>query len=91
MEVSLSAAVGDMHVGQANEQWQLEMPVVVAEKGTTVRLRVHARGRGSEHYDDAVFEPVEDYLIQVWPAPAVVLKAATRGPFIIGDASRPPV
>ena len=90
----MSAAVGDMHVGQANEQWQLEMPVVVAEKGTTVRLRVHARGRGSEHYDDAVFEPVEDYLIQVWPAPdspAVVLKAATPGPFNIGDASRPPV
>jgi len=46
----------------------------------TYRLRVHARGRDI-NYDGAVEEPVEDYLVLGWPAPAAptrVLKATSK-------------
>lgn len=34
------------------------------------RVRVHARGRDTGHASHTLAEPVEDYLILVWPAPA---------------------
>lgn len=46
-----------------------DLPVLTPDGPGEYRLRVHARGRDIAP-DDAVLEPVEDYLIQVWSAPA---------------------
>lgn len=46
----------------------------------TYRLRVHAKGRDID-YDGSRLEPVEDYLILAWPAPAgptTVLRATSQ-------------
>lgn len=46
----------------------------------TYRLRIHANGRDT-HYDESVLEPVEEYLIQAWPAPyapPVTLRATSE-------------
>ncbi|MGW7003667.1 hypothetical protein ACWGCW_12760 [Streptomyces sp. NPDC054933] len=58
-------------LGGAVEDEPEEMPVSAAGPGW-YRLRVHARGRdqGAETIDlDIDDDPVEDYLIQSWPAP----------------------
>ncbi|MEU1630644.1 hypothetical protein ABZ746_36265 [Streptomyces sp. NPDC020096] len=58
-------------LGGAIEDELEEMPISAAGPGW-YRLRIHARGRdqGAEAIDlDINDDPVEDYLIQSWPAP----------------------
>ncbi|WP_437049462.1 hypothetical protein [Streptomyces sp. enrichment culture] len=44
-----------------------DLPVLTPQGPGTYRVRVHARGRDTAP-DGAVDEPVEDYLLVVWPA-----------------------
>lgn len=43
-------------------------PSQLSEAGEAVRVRVHGRGR-QVNPDGVDFEPEEEYLVQVWPAP----------------------
>ncbi|MCC3655796.1 hypothetical protein LIX60_30920 [Streptomyces sp. S07_1.15] len=45
-----------------------DLPVLTPSGAGVYRVRVHARGRDLKP-DGVTFEPVEDYLIQVWPQP----------------------
>jgi hypothetical protein len=52
---------------------------VVSQESGPVRVRVLGRGRAA-NYDGVDWEPLEEYLLQVWPAeygPLVTLKATT--------------
>ncbi|MBC6471159.1 hypothetical protein [Actinomadura alba] len=66
-EVTLESATGQMVVAAVMAHTP-DFPVLTPHGPGHYRVRVHARGRDTA-VDAVVFEPVEDYLIQVWPAP----------------------
>ncbi|GAA2456279.1 hypothetical protein GCM10010191_89570 [Actinomadura vinacea] len=68
VEVTLEATEGEMEVA-AMMDWAPPFPILTPDGPGHYRTRVHARGRDTA-IDSAVQDPVEDYLIQVWPAPA---------------------
>jgi len=66
-EVSLVVGEDPLVVGGWNLALGEDERLDVAGPGT-YRVRVHANGRDTD-YDAAVFEPVEQYVVQAWPAP----------------------
>jgi hypothetical protein len=69
-EVSLvtgAGALGVMSGGQGPRQWS----ALTDGRPGSYRIRVHARGREAGASEDVVAgRPVEDHLVQIWPAPA---------------------
>lgn len=68
VEVSLQAPAGQLRVATLIVQLAEPFPVLTPAGAGDYRVRVHARGRDTD-IDGTAFEPVEDYLVQVWPAP----------------------
>jgi len=68
VEVTVEATQGHMVVAAVMADAPA-LPTLTPHGPGYYRARVHARGRDTA-VDHVVFEPVEDYLIQVWPAPA---------------------
>ncbi|MFC8407495.1 hypothetical protein ACFUG9_28500 [Streptomyces griseoincarnatus] len=62
---SVQSISGDMRVTALMDTGP-ELPVLTPIGPADYRIRVHARGRDQGH-DAHVTEPVEDYLLQVWP------------------------
>lgn len=62
---SVKSDSGDMRVVTLMDT-RPELPVLTPFGSAHYRIRVHARGR-DQGYDAHVTEPVEDYLLQVWP------------------------
>jgi hypothetical protein len=67
VEVSLRATNGRATVAALMSRAP-DLPVLTPDGPGDYRLRVHARGRDTAP-DGVAFEPFEDYLIAVWPAP----------------------
>ncbi|MEU2726066.1 hypothetical protein [Streptomyces smyrnaeus] len=59
--------MGDMHVRALMDD-PPDLPVLAPAGPGSYRVRVHARGRDIAP-DGVAEEPVEDYLLIVWPAP----------------------
>jgi hypothetical protein len=79
-EVSLDAPTGHIAVQGPMSDAPDHFPTLAAAGPGAYRVRVHARGRDTAP-DQAVFEPVERYLVVTWPAPAapeLVLKQGDR-------------
>ncbi|MBB6398148.1 hypothetical protein BKA00_005062 [Actinomadura coerulea] len=69
VEVTLEATAGRIKVAAVDDSDPTPpFPVLTPNGPGYYRVRVHARGRDTA-IDLAVDEPVEDYLIQTWPAP----------------------
>lgn len=68
VEVSFDASIGRMAVSALGDDVTDPFPILTHVGAGSYRARVHARGRDTD-IDGTVFEPVEDYLIQIWPAP----------------------
>lgn len=69
VEHSVLAPTGTLRVAPLDGDPLPGLPVLAADGPGEYRLRVHARGRDTAP-DAVAFEPVEDYLIQAWPASA---------------------
>jgi hypothetical protein len=66
VEFTLWSLEGNLHV-KALMDWPPEGVPLLAHAGEgAYRIRVHVKGRDNA-YDLTVFEPTEQYLIQVWP------------------------
>lgn len=65
VEYSVESVSGDMRVAALMDD-RPELPVLTPFGPGHYRIRVHARGR-DHAYDAHVTEPLEDYLLQVWP------------------------
>jgi hypothetical protein len=72
VEASMEAITGRVMVtgGPTAGMPPDHLPVLSASGAGPYRVRVHARGRDT-NVDGTAFEPVEDYLVMVWPAPAM--------------------
>lgn len=66
---SVLAPTGTLRVAPLDGDPPPGLPVLAADGPGEYRIRVHARGRDTAP-DAVASEPVEDYLIQAWPAPA---------------------
>jgi hypothetical protein len=66
VETDIEATTGRVTV-QALMDAAPSLPILTTSGPGTYRLRIHARGRDL-HPDVVAFEPVEEYLIQAWPA-----------------------
>lgn len=81
IEVTVHAPRGRLRVEGLEHGTVGDLPVLSAQGSGSYRLRVHARGRAIAP-DQAEDDPVEDYLLQVWPAGAeegtVVLRSSER-------------
>jgi hypothetical protein len=70
VEVSLETGAGPLSVtsgGHGAERWS----ALTDGRPGSYRIRVHARGRDAGAASDVVArKPVEDHLVQIWPAPA---------------------
>lgn len=64
---SVTTLTGDMHVRALMDD-PPDLPVLTPAGPGSYRVRVHARGRDIAP-DGVAEEPVEDYLLIVWPAP----------------------
>ncbi|MDJ1135120.1 hypothetical protein [Streptomyces iconiensis] len=67
LDHSFRAPYGQVRVGHM-EYGPSDLPVLTPHGAGHYRVRVHARGRDTEP-DGFVEEPVEDYLLVVWPQP----------------------
>ena len=68
-EVTLESPTGRMRIATADDGDPTPpFPVLTPNGPGYYRIRVHARGRDNA-IDQTADEPVEDYLVQVWPAP----------------------
>ncbi|GGV43470.1 hypothetical protein GCM10010182_80150 [Actinomadura cremea] len=68
VEISFDATVGQVRVESVDDATPAPaFPVLTPHGPGHYRIRVHARGRHIA-FDKAVSEPVEDYLLQIWPA-----------------------
>lgn len=45
------------------------LPTLTLPDGSSIRIRVHARGRDEAAKHWGVEEPIEEHLLQMWPAP----------------------
>jgi hypothetical protein len=67
-EVSIHTSTGQLRIGCLGKDPVEPFPLLTPGEAGDYRIRVHTRGRDTD-IDGVAFEPVEDYLIQVWPAP----------------------
>ncbi|WP_407111671.1 hypothetical protein ACE1N8_32420 [Streptomyces sp. DSM 116494] len=78
MEISVNAPAGDLKVESLERGPDTNSQQFLSPMGSAwYRLRVHTRGRELMR-DKVSLEPVEDYLLIVWPAPptnATVLRS----------------
>jgi hypothetical protein len=81
VEVTLHASVGDVNVASImGIGMPPSYPRLTPQGPGDYRIRVHARGRDTD-IDGTAFEPFEEYLIQLWPAPSApekIYKATDR-------------
>jgi hypothetical protein len=69
-EISLSAAAGSLGILSGGDG-PAELSGLTPPRAADYRLRVHARGRDAGAKRDVVAgAPVEEHLVQIWPAPA---------------------
>jgi hypothetical protein len=76
VETMLEATVGRVRITGLMADPPVAFPVLTADGPGPYRIRVHARGRDTAP-DLAVSDPVEDYLLVIWPArpePEIVYK-----------------
>ncbi|MFJ3842199.1 hypothetical protein ACIPY6_42850 [Streptomyces sp. NPDC090054] len=66
VEASLHLPEGDAFLIDAHDH--TPFPSLSAYTGTPCRIRAHARGRDNAHDLGIVETPVEEHLIQIWPA-----------------------
>ncbi|MEO3753618.1 hypothetical protein [Streptomyces sp. B6B3] len=69
MDISVESTTGALRVASPVDGTVPDLPPLTCAGPGTYRVRVHARGRDTL-YDLVTDEPVEDYLILAWPAPA---------------------
>lgn len=62
---SLESVTGQMRVAAMMDD-PPDLPMLTPFGPGRYRVRVHARGR-DRAYDGVAFEPLEDYLLQIWP------------------------
>ncbi|WP_030570847.1 hypothetical protein [Streptomyces aureocirculatus] len=78
IEVTVQAPTGRLRAHSLEDSSFPELPVLSTHGRGPYRLRVHARGRANQAAED----PVEDYLLQIWPAGAdedvVILRSSER-------------
>lgn len=67
VEASLRLPAGDAFLIDAHDH--TPFPSLASYTGTPCRIRVHARGRDQAHDIGTTETPVEEHLIQIWPAP----------------------
>lgn len=66
VEISVQSVLGELRINSGYEITPDNLPVLNPRGPGWYRMRVHARGR-SVSPDGVSQEPVEDYLITVWP------------------------
>ncbi|MEU8780462.1 hypothetical protein [Streptomyces sp. NPDC048637] len=66
VEVSVRSVAGDLYINSGYDITPDDLPVLNPQGPGWYRMRVHASGR-SVNLDGVSDEPVEDYLIAVWP------------------------
>ena len=66
VEVSVEAPAGELTLVALMADI-VPLPPTLTQGAGWYRLRVHARGR-DDYYDGSTFEPIEDYLLQLWSA-----------------------
>jgi hypothetical protein len=68
VEITLRSSGGRVHVATLlGEGVPQSLPSVTPQGAGTYRLRVHARRRDND-IDGAAFQPLEHYMIQIWPS-----------------------
>ncbi|UXY32172.1 hypothetical protein [Streptomyces sp. HUAS TT20] len=80
VEISVQSVLGDLRIHSGYEITPDNLPVLNPRGPDWYRMRVHARGR-SVNPDGVSQEPVEDYLITIWPreqAASEVLRTSER-------------
>jgi hypothetical protein len=80
VESSLTAPLGDLRVESYENGPVPELPLLSPNGPGSYRLRAHVRGRDTD-YDAVRNDPVEDYLLVIWPAaaqPVHVIRATDR-------------
>ncbi|WP_157856013.1 hypothetical protein [Streptomyces aureocirculatus] len=87
VEVSVQAPHAGLCVESLHDGVIAELPLLSTGGNGPYRLRVHARGRDIA-YDQVREQPVEDYLIQAWPAGATTDINILRGSAKIEGALR---
>ncbi|MGI5260882.1 hypothetical protein [Streptomyces angustmyceticus] len=78
VEISVRSTAGDLRINSGYEITPDALPVLNPQGPGWYRMRVHASGR-STNPDGVSEEPVEDYLISVWPqepAESVVIRSS---------------
>ncbi|REF00715.1 hypothetical protein [Thermomonospora umbrina] len=68
VELTVETTHDRMVVAALGADLPAPLPLLTPSGAGTHRVRAYARGRDSA-IDASVFEPVESYLIQIWPAP----------------------
>lgn len=80
VEISVQSVLEDLRIHSGYEITPDNLPVLNPRGPDWYRMRVHARGR-SVNPDGVSQEPVEDYLITIWPreqAASEVLRTSER-------------
>lgn len=67
IEVTVHAPKSKLKIESLEKGPVAGLPALVVAGVSTYRVRVHARGREAA-FDQVHEDPVEDYLVQVWPA-----------------------
>jgi hypothetical protein len=69
VEVSQRSDTGEVAVPFPFLTYPIALPKVRVSPGGLIRLRIHGRGRDEAATHERVYEPVEEHLLQMWPAP----------------------
>ncbi len=80
VEVSITCDEGSLRIDSFEQGPPDDLPLLSTGGPGSYRVRVHARGRDLK-YDMVSNDPIEDYLLIIWPAeasPEVVLRATDR-------------
>ncbi|WP_411082307.1 hypothetical protein [Streptomyces sp. cmx-18-6] len=89
VETSFISSTGSASVTSWGDGEVEDLPDLVTNGPGSHRLRVHARGRDEGRARDCLGpndDPVEAYLIQVWPAPAATERIIRRTGRVARDA-----
>lgn len=77
VEWTMTSTRGWLRVLESVPSDQFTLPNLSQDGPGTYRVRCHARGRDITD-DGSTLEPVEDYLIQAWPAPSESLRVVKQ-------------
>ncbi|MFI5523424.1 hypothetical protein [Streptomyces platensis] len=93
VEVSVRSVAGDLRINSGVDSTPDDLPALNSQGPGWYRMRVHASGRAANP-DGVSDEPVEDYLIAVWPqarAESVVIRSSRMiDEALLAHAGAPP-